>query len=81
MNEIIDAIQEFFWIIIPLVVLQLTIMGLGIWQWTKKKHLLGSNSTIWLVIIIVVNLFGSLIFLYYTKDFHVNQENSDEWEA
>ena len=83
MSEIIDTIQELLWIIVPLIALQLTIMGIGIWQWIKKRHLLGSNSKIWLLIIIVVNLFGTLIFVYYTKDIHSNigsSKNLDEWE-
>ena len=83
MNELIELLNQYFWLILPLVILQLSVMSIGIWQWQKKKSLLGPNKLIWLLIIIVVNIFGPLYFIYYTRDLHYfnnSKKSYDEWE-
>ena len=82
MTDVWTEIQELLWIIIPLAILQLTLTLIALRDWYKKRDLLGQNKLPWLLIILFVNLFGSIIWLYYSYNTLIeSSEGIDEWEA
>ena len=85
MFEFIPELGELVWIILPLLILQITLIVVGIWEWNRKKDFLGQNKIIWLLIIIFINFFGSIIFLIYSQRLNlivsVNQAEIDDWRA
>ena len=82
MTDVWTEIQELLWIIIPLAILQLTLTLIALRDWYKKRDLLGQNKLPWLLIILFVNLFGSIIWLYYSYNTLIeSSEGIDEWES
>ncbi len=82
MADVWTEIQELLWLIIPLAILQFTIMLIALRNWYKKRGLLGQNKLLWLLIILFVNLFGPIIWLYYSYNTLIeSSEGIDEWEA
>ena len=82
MTDVWTEIQELLWIIIPLAILQLTLTLIALRDWYKKRDLLGQNKLPWLLIILFVNLFGSIIWLYYSYNTLIeSSEGIDVWEA
>ncbi|MHA1995658.1 MAG: PLDc N-terminal domain-containing protein [Candidatus Hodarchaeales archaeon] len=82
MADVWTEIQELLWLIIPLAILQFTITLIALRNWYKKRALLGQNKLLWLLIILFVNLFGPIIWLYYSYNTLIeSSEGIDEWEA
>ena len=82
MTDVLAEIQELLWLIIPLAILQFTIMLIALRNWYKKRELLGQNKLPWLLIILFVNLFGPIVWLYYSYNTLIeSSEGVDEWEA
>jgi len=82
-----DILQEYgalIFLFLILSIFQFTLLGIALWQWNKKKEYLGQNKMAWLLIILVVNLFGAIIFLIYSQKIVIyseKEEESDEWEV
>jgi hypothetical protein len=83
MQELIDLV----WIIVPLLMVQITLTGTALWQWNKKKENLGQNKLIWILIILFLNFFGSVIFLIYSQGINAydtstpSNGETDDWEV
>ena len=72
---------DFIWIIMPLLVLQITLMIIGLWEWLKKRESLKRNKILWLFVIIFLNTIGPIVFLYYSRRILViTPSDVDEWE-
>lgn len=87
MADIMQEIMDLVWIIVPLFVVQLTLTGIALWQWNKKKEKLGQNKLIWILIILFINFFGSVIFLIYSQGIDAYDTTTtsngatDDWEV
>ena len=84
MADAIHILMDLLWIIAPLLMVQITLTGIALWQWNKKKENLGQNKLIWIIIILFINLFGAVIFLIYSQDIDasnttVSNEETDNW--
>ena len=84
---IADFIQDFgnlMWIIIPLLIIQLSLILIGVWEWNKKKEFLGGKKILWLFIIFIFNFAGPIFFLLYSQRFDVpikgEESIEDDWE-
>ena len=81
MQELMDVV----WIIVPLIMVQITLTGIALWQWNKKKENLGQNKLIWILIILFTNFFGSVIFLIYSQGINAydiistSNGETDDW--
>jgi hypothetical protein len=67
-NEVImEKILQFLPYIIPVVVIELILLVAALLDWLKRPNL--SNRWVWLAVILVLNLFGPIIyFLFARKD-------------
>ena len=85
MLDFLKDFGELIWIILPLAALQIILMAIGLWEWNRKKTVLGQNKIIWLLIIVFINIFGPITFLIYSQQINtidISKETEiDEWEA
>lgn len=87
MADIMQVLLDLVWIIVPLLLVQITLTGIALWQWNKKKETLGQNKLIWILIILFINIFGSIIFLIYSQGIDAYDTNTtsngetDDWEV
>ncbi len=85
MSSMLQDLGKLIWIILPLMVIQISLMGIGLWQWYKKKDFLGQHKILWILIILLMNFFGPIIFLIYSQRLEayrtINEDVLDEWEV
>lgn len=85
MLDFLKDFGELIWIILPLAALQIILMGISLWEWNRKKTILGQNKIIWLLIIVFINFFGPISFLIYSQQISpismTKNTEIDEWEA
>lgn len=85
MADVIQEISNLLWVIVPLMAVQLTLTGIALWQWNKKKEFLGQNKLIWLLIILIINIFGAIIFLIFSQRIEPfvspKKGEEDDWEV
>ncbi len=78
--NLLELFQELFWIIIPLVLLQISLVLIALWDWFKKREYLEQNKLVWLLVILFFNLFGPVIYLWYSHNKIMTVTDSeDEW--
>jgi len=78
--ELLEFIQAFFWILIPIVLVQISLTVIALWDWYKKRDYLEQNKLVWLLIILFFNFFGPVIYLWYSHNKMVKIEDSeDDW--
>ncbi len=83
MVELFQALKDYMWIM-PLAIVQISLMGIALWQWVKNHNNLGSKKIIWLFMIIFLNFFGPMTFFAYLQKLNIsNPENKDlyNWGA
>ncbi len=82
LTDVWTEIQELLWIIIPLILIELTIMLIALRDWYKKRDLLDKDKHLWLALILFFNLFGPLVWLYYSSTKIIEtSEGVDDWEV
>ncbi|MHA1973947.1 MAG: PLDc N-terminal domain-containing protein [Candidatus Hodarchaeales archaeon] len=81
----LSVIENMLWIIIPLLIVQFTLILIAFIDWNKNKEYLGQNKLVWLAIICLVNTIGPIIYLIYSnrklKGEIQEFEELDEWRA
>lgn len=85
MVNILQDLGELVWILLPLMATQIGLIIVGLWEWNRKKEILGQNKIIWLLIIIFINFFGPIIFLIYSQKISASVttvgSEIDDWEV
>jgi hypothetical protein len=82
LTDLWTEIQQLLWIIIPLVLIELTVMLIALRDWYKKRDMLGQNKYVWLAIILFFNLFGPIIWLFYGSNKIIeSSEGVDDWKV
>lgn len=73
-------LQKILWILLPLLALYLSLIIIGLWDWNKKKNILGQNKILWLLIILFFSMVGPIIYLVYSQRLTTySNEDSDDW--
>jgi hypothetical protein len=63
------TIQEILPFLIPLLVLQLVLMGVGLYDLTRpERRVKGDSKVVWALIIILVNLLGPLLYFLFGRE-------------
>lgn len=79
-KELIDLL----WLLAPLIILQIVLMIISVWDWSKKRVLLGQKEYIWLLVILLINMIGPIVYLIYSKWYlpeKIGSSQLDEWEV
>lgn len=63
-----------FIMILPIIIIQFTLLIVAIINWSHKKTTKSMNKSIWLIIIILVNIIGPIIYLIMEGD-----KNESDW--
>ncbi|MFX0125925.1 MAG: PLD nuclease N-terminal domain-containing protein [Candidatus Hodarchaeota archaeon] len=77
--------QNIIWVILPLLVIQLALLIIALWDWYNKREILGQYRIIWLVVILFFSIIGPIIYLLFgqgsiTQRAHLN-EGMDDWSV
>lgn len=64
--------QEIVLLVAPLVVLELGLKVVCLKDWMHRDRMNGLSRTGWLLVFLFVNLFGSIAYLVYGRNFHGN---------
>ena len=68
MTELMSQIQEFLPFMIPLLILQFSLMGYAVYHiLTHKTYKIG-NRPLWLVVSILVNFIGPILYFLLGKE-------------
>ena len=78
--------QNIIWVVfLPLLVIQLALIIVALWDWSKKRETLGQNRIIWLVVILFFSIIGPIIYLLFTqrliKKENYQYESMDDWSV
>lgn len=67
MNQLNLTLSQLVIMLVPLMILQLTLMGIALYQLTKSntKYL---SKPIWAIIIVVMNILGPILFLLVGRE-------------
>ena len=55
-------------LILPLVIIQLGLMGFALWDLIKREKVKGGNKIIWGVVIVVVNYIGPILYFIVGRE-------------
>jgi hypothetical protein len=63
------TLAEILPFLIPLIVLQLVLMGVGLYDLTRpERRVKGDSKVVWALIIILVNLLGPLLYFLFGRE-------------
>jgi hypothetical protein len=63
------TLQEILPFLIPLIVLQLLLMAVGLYDLTRpERRVKGDSKVVWALIIIFVNLLGPLLYFLFGRE-------------
>jgi hypothetical protein len=66
-NDELD-IGQFIALIIPLVLVELGLLGFALYDLVKRKKVKGGNKWVWGIIIVLVNLIGPILYLILGRE-------------
>jgi len=66
-NDELD-IGQFVALIIPLVLVELGLLGFALYDLVKRKKVKGGNKWVWGIIIVLVNLIGPILYLILGRE-------------
>lgn len=62
-------LSEFLALLIPLVLIQITLLGLALWDLLKsERRVKGGNKLVWAIVIVFVNLIGPLVYFFAGRE-------------
>lgn len=67
MNDELD-IGQFIALIIPLVLVELGLLGFALYDLVKRKKVKGGSKWVWGIIIVLVNLIGPILYLILGRE-------------
>ncbi|MDD2471440.1 MAG: PLD nuclease N-terminal domain-containing protein [Dehalococcoidales bacterium] len=63
MPDELAIIKEILPFLIPLVLIQLALMVIALIDLLKREYVTGNNKVLWLIVILVINLVGPILYL------------------
>lgn len=61
--------DQFLPLLIPLIVLQLALMGVGLFDLTRpERRVKGGNKLVWGLLIVFVQFFGPLVYFLFGRE-------------
>ena len=58
-----DTLIDMLPFLIPVFILQLTLLVIALVDLVKRQYVIGGNKIIWLLVIILVNIIGPIVYL------------------
>ena len=49
-------------LILPLILIELGLMGFALWDLVRRKRVKGGNKIIWGIVIVVINFIGPILY-------------------
>jgi len=63
-----DSLWQIALLLLPLLLLQLGLLALGVWDWTGRQHFRYLNRWVWLAIIVLVSILGPAVYLLLERE-------------
>lgn len=61
--------DEILPLLIPLIVLQLALMGVALYDLTRpERRVKGGNKLVWVLVIVLLELFGPLVYFLFGRE-------------
>ncbi len=57
-----------FLLLLPLVVIEFTLLGIALYDLAKRKRVRGGNKLLWVLVIVLFEFFGPLIYLILGRE-------------
>lgn len=55
-------------LVVPLVLVELGLLGFALYDLVKRKHVRGGNKLLWGIIIVVVEFFGPILYFVLGRE-------------
>ena len=79
MNGDLSPIMEMLPFLIPIIILQLVLLVIALIDISKREHVAGGNKVVWILVIVLFQIFGSLIyFLFGRRESNNNDRHQDQ---
>ena len=83
-EQIIEFLKDWIWVLLPIFIVQISLTLIALWDWSKKREMLGQNKLVWLLLIVFFNFFGPIIYLWFSHtkiDTTPTDDSEDEWRT
>jgi hypothetical protein len=60
--------QQLLPILLPLLLIELALLALGLWDWVHRQRFRYLNRWVWLAIIVLINILGPLAYLLLGRE-------------
>ncbi|MFX0051284.1 MAG: hypothetical protein ACFFAJ_08510 [Candidatus Hodarchaeota archaeon] len=80
MDQQLEQLLEAFWIVLPLMVLYVSLLFFGLWNWFKQKELLGQKRYFWLLVILLFSIIGPIAYLVVNHQLTREQKDLIEYD-
>jgi hypothetical protein len=65
--EEIGTIRDMLPFLIPVLLIELALLVIAILDLVKREYVTGGNKIVWIVIIVLVSMFGPIIYLIFGR--------------
>jgi hypothetical protein len=67
MNDSLN-IGQLIALLVPLVLVELGLLGFALYDLVKRKHVRGGNKLLWVIIIVVFEFFGPILYFVLGRE-------------
>jgi len=62
------SVGQLIALLIPLVLVELGLLGFSLYDLAKRKHVRGGSKLLWVIIIVVVEFFGPILYFVLGRE-------------
>jgi hypothetical protein len=63
----LDIVIDMLPFLIPLLLLELALLAIALVDLVRREHVTGGNKVVWIIVIILVNIIGPIIYLIFGR--------------
>lgn len=64
----VGSLQQIALLLLPLLLIQLGLIALGVWDWTRRQRFRYLSRWVWLAIIVLFSILGPLTYLLLGRE-------------
>ena len=70
-------IKDLLPLLIPIIIIELVVMVIALLDLSKRKRVKGESKVVWVLIIIFLNLIGSIVYLVWGRNADTEEDPHD----
>ena len=67
MNDTANTLKDMLPFIIPIIVVQLTLIVIAILDLARREHVAGGSKLVWVLVIVLINIIGPIVYLAFGR--------------